>query len=134
MASTTTTTATSTTATATTSPTTTATSSTRRRRGRRRRRRDARQRRQVDDRRQLWYEFWRLRGRPGLRRRQRGADLVKLMIGVNFGTNSGGFEEGLVYGADNGAQISSNSWGYTTPGYMPRALQLALEYYNAKDS
>ena len=37
---------------------------------------------------------------------------VKLMISVGFGdTNTGGFAEALVYGADNGAQISSNSWG-----------------------
>ena len=37
---------------------------------------------------------------------------AKLMISVGFGkTAVGGFAEALVYGADMGAQISSNSWG-----------------------
>ncbi|KAH8064422.1 serine-type endopeptidase [Aureococcus anophagefferens] len=37
---------------------------------------------------------------------------VKLMISVGFGkTAVDGFAEALVYGADMGAQISSNSWG-----------------------
>jgi subtilisin family serine protease len=39
---------------------------------------------------------------------------VKLMISVGFGdTAVKGFAEALTYGADMGAQISSNSWGYT---------------------
>ena len=44
---------------------------------------------------------------------------VKLMISVGFGNNGniGGFAEALTYGADMGAQISSNSWGYTAPGF-----------------
>ena len=37
---------------------------------------------------------------------------VKLMVSVGFGsTKTAGFAEALVYGADMGAQISSNSWG-----------------------
>jgi subtilisin family serine protease len=39
---------------------------------------------------------------------------AKLMITVGFGdTAVKGFAEALTYGADMGAQISSNSWGYT---------------------
>ena len=42
---------------------------------------------------------------------------AKLMISVAFGkTAVDGFAEALVYGADMGAQISSNSWGYTGAG------------------
>ena len=42
---------------------------------------------------------------------------AKLMISVGFGkTAVDGFAEALVYGADMGAQISSNSWGYTGTG------------------
>ena len=42
---------------------------------------------------------------------------AKLMISVGFGkTAVDGFAEALVYGADMGAQISSNSWGYTGAG------------------
>ena len=59
---------------------------------------------------------------------------VKLMISVGFGaTNTGGFAEALVYGADNGAQISSNSWGYTSPGVYGQAELDAIDYYNTKD-
>ena len=37
---------------------------------------------------------------------------AKLMISLGFGdSNTGGFAEALVYGADNGAQVSSNSSG-----------------------
>ena len=41
---------------------------------------------------------------------------ARLMISLGFGdSNTGGFAEALVYGADNGAQISSNSWGSPRP-------------------
>jgi len=47
---------------------------------------------------------------------------AKLMISVGFGdTNTGGFAEALLYGADMGAQISSNSWGYIAPGVYDQA-------------
>ena len=49
---------------------------------------------------------------------------ASLMINTCFGTtNTDGFEDALVYGADNGAHISSNSWGYTSPDYFPTATQ-----------
>ena len=53
------------------------------------------------------------------------------MISVGFGsTFTGGFAEALVYGADNGAQISSNSWGYTSPDVCEQAVIDAIDYYN----
>merc|ERR1719155_303355 len=57
---------------------------------------------------------------------------AKLMISVGFGkTATGGFAEALLYGADMGAQISSNSWGYTSPGFVSQAILDAIDYYNA---
>ncbi|KAJ1462098.1 hypothetical protein M885DRAFT_456708 [Pelagophyceae sp. CCMP2097] len=59
---------------------------------------------------------------------------VKLMISVGFGkTRTGGFAEALVYGANNGAAISSNSWGYTQPNVLPASLRSAIDYYNSKN-
>ncbi|KAH8078804.1 serine-type endopeptidase [Aureococcus anophagefferens] len=58
---------------------------------------------------------------------------AKLMVSVGFGkTRNGGFAEALLYGADNGAQISSNSWGYTNPGAYSQSVLNAIDYYNAK--
>ena len=58
---------------------------------------------------------------------------VKLMISVGFGdTSVGGFAEALVYGADNGAHVSSNSWGYTAPGAYEQTVLDAIDYYNAR--
>ena len=60
---------------------------------------------------------------------------VKLMVSVGFGsTKTAGFAEALVYGADMGAQISSNSWGYTTSGVYEQALLDAIDYANGKGS
>jgi len=57
---------------------------------------------------------------------ERGASL---MTSVGFGTTAyTGFAEAMVYGADNGAHISSNSWGYTSPNvYDPDVLD-AIDY------
>ncbi|KAH8064423.1 serine-type endopeptidase [Aureococcus anophagefferens] len=58
---------------------------------------------------------------------------VKLAVSVGFGkTRNGGFAEALLYGADNGAQISSNSWGYTSPGVFSQSVLNAIDCYNAK--
>ncbi|KAH8094386.1 serine-type endopeptidase [Aureococcus anophagefferens] len=64
---------------------------------------------------------------------------AKLMISVGFGdTAVKGFAEALTYGADMGAQISSNSWGYTgrarrvRPGYIAQNIKDAIDYYNSK--
>ena len=54
---------------------------------------------------------------------------VSIMTGVAFGsTRTRGFAEALVYAADNGAHISSNSWGYTTPNVYDQATLDAIEY------
>ena len=60
---------------------------------------------------------------------------AKLMISVGFGkTAVGGFAEALVYGADMGAQISSNSWGYKQSNSYEQALLDAIDYANDKGS
>ena len=58
-----------------------------------------------------------------------GTPGVSLMTSVVFGTaSSGGFAESLVYGADNGAHISSNSWGYTIPNVYESSVLDAMDY------
>ena len=50
------------------------------------------------------------------------------MTSVGFGaTNTGGFAEALIYGADNGARISSNSWGYTSAGVYDQSVLDAID-------
>lgn len=54
---------------------------------------------------------------------------ASLMINVVFGAvNTDGFEDALVYGADNGAHISSNSWGYTSPSVYDQTTLDAIDY------
>jgi len=54
---------------------------------------------------------------------------ARLMVGAVFGESSqGGHAEAIVYGADNGAHISQNSWGSRRPGYVNLALLHALDY------
>ncbi|KAH8052942.1 serine-type endopeptidase [Aureococcus anophagefferens] len=55
-----------------------------------------------------------------------GASLMTL---VAFGQVSyGGFAEGIVYAADNGAKIVSNSWGYTAPDQYAEDELAAIDY------
>ena len=59
-------------------------------------------------------------------------DGVRLMSAQVFeGGNSGGFENSMIWAADNGAAISQNSWGYTTAGVFEQALLDAIDYFNA---
>lgn len=60
-------------------------------------------------------------------------DGVRLMIARTFATNNanGGFAEALVYGADNGAVIANNSWGYTQPGVYEQVVLDAIDYFIA---
>ena len=58
-----------------------------------------------------------------------GAKLMVLTCFGKFGTK--GFTEAIVYGADNGAAISSNSWGYTYPGSIDPSEIDAIDYFNA---
>jgi len=62
-----------------------------------------------------------------------GTPGVSLMTLTTFGkTRYAGFAEAIVYGADNGASISSNSWGYTAPGVYSGAELDAIDYFNAQ--
>jgi len=42
---------------------------------------------------------------------------------------SGYFAPAIVYGADNGAVISQNSWGYKTPGIIEQVILDAIDYF-----
>lgn len=58
-------------------------------------------------------------------------DGVKLMSCQVFTQDSnGGFHLAPVYAADNGAAISQNSWGYTTPGVFEQNVLDAIDYFN----
>ncbi len=37
--------------------------------------------------------------------------------------------DAYVYAADNGAVVSQNSWGFTSPGVFPQSLQDAIDYF-----
>lgn len=57
-------------------------------------------------------------------------DGVKVMSCAAFGAvSTGGFAETYIYGADNGAVISQNSWGYTNPGVFEQAVLDAIDYF-----
>jgi len=43
---------------------------------------------------------------------------------------SGGFEIAPVWAADQGAHISQNSWGYTSPNYYEEIVLDAIDYFN----
>ena len=58
-----------------------------------------------------------------------GDDGVRMMTSVGFGkTSVGGFGEAITYAANNGAHISSNSWGYGGPDYIGGPEKAAIEY------
>jgi PKD repeat protein len=58
-------------------------------------------------------------------------DGVRLMSCQVFTSNSnGGFHLAPVYAADNGAAISQNSWGYTSPGVYDQSVLNAIDYFN----
>lgn len=59
------------------------------------------------------------------------SDGVRLMSAQVFqGSTSGGFHLAPVWAADNGAAISQNSWGYTTPGSYNQNVLDAIDYFN----
>jgi len=58
-----------------------------------------------------------------------GVRLMSCQVFSNSGNN--GFVEAFTYAADNGAVISQNSWGYTSPGSFDPALKTAIDYFNA---
>jgi subtilisin family serine protease/PKD repeat protein len=57
-----------------------------------------------------------------------GVRLMSCQV-LSGGTYSG-FHTAPVWAADNGAAISQNSWGYTTPGYFEQAALDAIDYFN----
>lgn len=60
---------------------------------------------------------------------QGGNPGAAFMTSTIFGkTASQGFAEALVYGADHGAFVSSNSWGYSTRGVYEDAVLAAVDY------
>lgn len=60
-------------------------------------------------------------------------DGIKLMSSQVFSnTGQGNFAAAIVYGADNGAVISQNSWGYGTPGDYEQAVLNAIDYFIAE--
>jgi len=63
-----------------------------------------------------------------------GCGGVKLMTWVMFGQTGGGNGGlGLVYGADMGARISSNSWGYIYEGAYSQYVLNMVDYFNEAD-
>ncbi|KAH8069527.1 serine-type endopeptidase [Aureococcus anophagefferens] len=72
-------------------------------------------------------------GIAGLAGGDAGAGGIRLMTSVGFGkSNTGGFADAIKYGADAGAWISSNSWGYTSPGVIDQSVQEAIDWFNAE--
>jgi subtilisin family serine protease len=58
-------------------------------------------------------------------------DGVRLMSCQVFAASSnGGFHIAPVYAADNGASISQNSWGYTSPNFYEQNVLDAIDYFN----
>ena len=54
---------------------------------------------------------------------------VSIMTSVGFGkSRNGKFAEALVYGADNGAHISSNSWTYGRENAFSNSVKKAIDY------
>ncbi|MCH4822746.1 S8 family serine peptidase [Gramella lutea] len=57
-------------------------------------------------------------------------DGVKIISAQVFSNNgSGSFAPAIVYGADNGAVISQNSWGYQSAGAFEQAVLDAIDYF-----
>ena len=57
---------------------------------------------------------------------------VRIMTAQTFSNVNGGFAEAIVYGADNGAVISNNSWGNRFPGFIEQAILDAIDYFAAE--
>ncbi|MEQ8924275.1 MAG: S8 family serine peptidase [Fulvivirga sp.] len=56
---------------------------------------------------------------------------ISLMSCQVFVSGGGGFAESYAYAADNGAVISQNSWGYTSPGNFEQSVLDAIDYFIA---
>lgn len=61
-----------------------------------------------------------------------GVRLMSCQVFDNRTSYSGNFAAAIVYGADNGAVISQNSWGYTIPDYYEPEVLDAVRYFKAE--
>ena len=61
-----------------------------------------------------------------------GVRLMSCQVFDDRATSSGNFAAAIVYGADNGAVISQNSWGYTQSGYYEPEVFEAIKYFKAE--
>ena len=57
-----------------------------------------------------------------------GVRLMSCQVFTN--TGNGGFHLAPVFAADNGAAITQNSWGYTSPGVYEQLVLDAIDYFN----
>ncbi len=57
-----------------------------------------------------------------------GVRLISAQVFSESGS-SGGFAPAIVYGADNGAVISQNSWGYRQPNIVEQSVLDAIDYF-----
>lgn len=60
-----------------------------------------------------------------------GTKLISCQVFDNAG-GAGNFAAAIVYGADNGAVISQNSWGYQSNGYYEQSVLDAINYFIAE--
>lgn len=60
-----------------------------------------------------------------------GARLMSSQVFTSTG-GAGGFASAIVYGADNGAVISQNSWGYNSAGVVEQTVLAAIDYFVAE--
>ncbi|TRX71758.1 S8 family serine peptidase [Carboxylicivirga sp. M1479] len=61
-----------------------------------------------------------------------GVRMISCQVFDNRSSTSGNFAAAIVYGADNGAVISQNSWGYTVPNYYEPEVYDAINYFIAE--
>lgn len=61
-----------------------------------------------------------------------GVRMISCQVFDDRTSSSGNFSAAIVYGADNGAVISQNSWGYTVPDYYEPEVLDAVRYFVAE--
>ncbi|TLX76573.1 T9SS type A sorting domain-containing protein [Labilibacter sediminis] len=61
-----------------------------------------------------------------------GVRMISCQVFDDRSASSGNFAAAIVYGADNGAVISQNSWGYTVPNYYEPEVYDAINYFVAE--
>ncbi|MCG8579338.1 MAG: S8 family serine peptidase [Bacteroidales bacterium] len=58
-----------------------------------------------------------------------GVRMISCQVFDDRSATSGNFAAAIVYGADNGAVISQNSWNYTVPNYYEPEVDAAIKYF-----